>query len=1001
MALTPAEAAAGMKLPPGFKATVFAAEPDLQNPIALAWDARGRLWIAENYTYAEATLMFDLALRDRILVFEDKNGDGRFSSRRVFHDTLQRLTSLEVGHGGVWAMCPPQLLFIPDRDGDGGPDGEPQVVLDGFTVHPEKNHTVANGLRFGPDGWLYGRCGGSSPAEIGLPGTRKEDRLPLRGALWRYHPHRRVVEVLNSGTTNPWGHDWNAHGELFFINSVNGHLWHSITGAHYLRGTTLEPNPAVYDAIEQHVDHWHFDTGLKWTQSRDGAGTANSYGGGHAHVGMTIYQGDNWPAEYRGGLFTLNFHGRRANREILERKGSGYVGRPGADAFFSSDPWFRGIEISYGPDGGAFVLDWSDIGECHDSTGVHRLSGRAYKITYGDPKRPAVDDIAKLNARELIALHSHPNEWFVRQARLELAARAADGRGTGDAARLLREIFERNDAAVMKLRALWSLYVAGATDDEFLRAQLGHDNEHVRVWAIRLLSDGWPLDTVMSRRPARAESAGDAALLADFARLAKTDPSGLVRLSLASVLQRLPVNRRAALASALAARPEDAGDHNLPLLIWYGLILLAEADPAQLLTVAASCELPRTRTFIARRLAEDLEKNPAPIDGLIAIARDKPAAFQGDIITGMADGLTGWRQAPKPGGWDAFAASMAAAENAAVRDSVRELSVLFGDGRALDEVRRVALDGQAGLSARQTALRTLIASRPPDLRQVCEQVLNVQYLNTIAVGGLAQFDDPAIGENLARRYLSFAPSERGALIETLVARPGFAQALLGEIRAGRIPRTALTPFHARQIRGFGDARLTQELTAAWGESREPAADKRALVARLKAGLTPETLRAADLGKGRVVYANLCAACHTLYGQGGQIGPDLTGSGRDNIDYLLENIADPSAVVSADFRLNLVTLRDGRTLSGFVAGTTPRTLTIRTMTEAVTVEHAEITARQELPQSLMPEGLLEAISSDQTRDLVAYLMHQGQVPLPNAASPQTKDQGPETRNSEPR
>lgn len=170
-ALTPARAAAGFKLPPGFKASVFAAEPDLHNPIALAWDARGRLWIAENYTYAEGTLKFDLNLRDRILVFEDKTGDGHFSSRQVFHEALQRLTSIEIGHGGVWAMCPPHLLFIPDRDGDGVPDGEPQVVLDGFTVHAEKNHTVANGLRFGPDGWLYGRCGSTSPAEIGLPGT--------------------------------------------------------------------------------------------------------------------------------------------------------------------------------------------------------------------------------------------------------------------------------------------------------------------------------------------------------------------------------------------------------------------------------------------------------------------------------------------------------------------------------------------------------------------------------------------------------------------------------------------------------------------------------------------------------------------------------------------------------------------------------------------------------------------------------------------------------------
>src|SRR5262245_19733215 len=192
------EAAAKMHLPPGFKATVFAAEPDVQNPIAMAWDARGRLWVAENYTYAESGRKFDLNLRDRILIFEDKHGDGHFDTRQVFTDELQKLTSIEVGHGGVWVMCPPQLLFIPDRNHDGVPDGAPEVVLDGLTGSPDMHHTFANGLRFGSDGWLYGRCVASGSGEIGLPGTPAEQRVPLRGTMWRYHPQRRVVEALSS-----------------------------------------------------------------------------------------------------------------------------------------------------------------------------------------------------------------------------------------------------------------------------------------------------------------------------------------------------------------------------------------------------------------------------------------------------------------------------------------------------------------------------------------------------------------------------------------------------------------------------------------------------------------------------------------------------------------------------------------------------------------------------------------------------------------------------------
>src|SRR5438552_4816214 len=532
-----AEAAAKMRLPPGFKATVFAAEPDVQNPIAMAWDARGRLWVAENYTYAEGGKKFDLNLRDRILIFEDKDGDGRFDTRKVFTDELQMLTSIEVGHGGVWVMCPPQMLFIPDRNGDDVPDGAPEVLLDGLTGSPDMHHTLANGLRFGPDGWLYGRCGASSAGEVGVPGTPAEQRIPLRGTIWRYHPRRKVVEVLSSGTTNPWGHDWNEHGELFFINTVNGHLWHDFAGAHFVRPHTIDPNPRAYELIDQHADHWHFDTANGWQKSRDGA--ANDLGGGHAHIGMMIYQGDNWPAEYHGRLFTLNLHGRRANQEILERKGSGYVGRHGPDFFVSADSWFRGMELSYGPDGGVFVLDWSDTGECHEYSGVHRTSGRIYKITYEGGRASSLASVAQLSASELVKLHTHANEWFSRQARLELAARAESGRGLDHAAAQLRELFEKRGDVVVKLRALWTLYTIGAMDEAFLRAQLRHSDEHVRTWAIRLLTDTWPLDTVMSQRPVGKSEIRNsksemeqsvvtsAATLKELVRVAKTDASGL------------------------------------------------------------------------------------------------------------------------------------------------------------------------------------------------------------------------------------------------------------------------------------------------------------------------------------------------------------------------------------------------------------------------------------------------------------------------------------------
>jgi len=970
-----AEAAAKMKLPPGFKATVFAAEPDIQNPIAMTWDGRGRLWVAENYTYAEAPLKFDMKLRDRVLIFEDKDGDGHFDKRTVFTDEVQMLTSIEIGHNGVWAMCPPQLFFIPDANHDDVPDGPAEVVLDGFSVPQESYHNFANGLRFGPDGWLYGRCGGTAPGEIGAPGTPADQRIPLRGGMWRYNPQTKVFQTITAGNTNPWGHDWNEHGELFNVNTVNGHLWHDFAGAHFVRGSTLDPNPRAYSLIDFHADHWHFDQGKGWAGSRDGM--ANSLGGGHSHVGAMIYLGDNWPAQYHGHLFTLNQHGRRANEEILERIGSGYVAHHGEDTMLAEDKWFRGIDLSYGPDGGVFVLDWSDTGECHERTGVHRTSGRIFKITYGEPKRSTVGDLHQLDVAALVQLHTHANEWYSRQARRELAARSLDGVDLSAAKHGLHALFEAQSDPAIKLRAMWTLFVTGGTDEAFLRAQLHAGNEHVRTWAVRLLSDGWPADTLMSlRRDDPASSQQAHACVDEFAQLAAQDPSALVRLALASTLQHLPAALRPAVAAGLLSHKEDAGDHNLPLLIWYGLIPVAESDPGALAKLAAKCELPLTLKYIARRLGEEVEKNPGPLSEMLAAA---PASAAPDILAGLSEGLSGWRKAHKPEGWDAFVGKAGKASEAAVR----ELSVVFGDGRALDEVKKVALDKDGDLKARTAALQTLIDNQPPDLREICEKLLSVRFLNSVAARGLAKFDDPVIGAKLVAAYKQLHQSERPQLLATLVSRPAFAKPLLDAVGAGKIPRTDLSAFHARQIRSFNDEALNAQLGKVWGELHESAADKKDLIARLKKQLTPEVIAKADKSRGRFIFSAVCAACHRLYGEGNDIGPDLTGAGRDNIDYLLENIADPSAVVAADYRMSVVNLKDGRVLNGFIIARTDRTITLRTMTDKQAIEKDQIASTQELSQSLMPEGLLLAFTPEQVSDLFAYLMHKSQVPLPKA------------------
>lgn len=913
--MAPEAAARAFQVPEGFEVTVFASEPQVRNPIAMTWDGRGRMWVAENYTYAERGKRFDLNLRDRVVIFEDRNGDGKADQRTVFADNLQRLTSVEVQPGGVWLMCPPRLLFVPDRDGDDVPDGEPEVVLDGFTVAKSNYHNLANGLRWGPDGWLYGRCGGSCPGEVGVPGTPEAERVPLRGGIWRYHPKRKFFEVLVHGTTNPWGHDWNEQGEGFFINTVNGHLWHLIPGGHFDRPFGRSVNPLVYEAIQTHADHWHFDTTGKWHESRDGA--ANEFGGGHAHIGMCIYQGDHLPKEWQGKLLTWNQHGRRLNRERLERHGSGYLARHEPDQFLAGDEWFRGLEIRQGPDGALYGLDWSDTGECHDHTGVHRTSGRIYRFSY----REEVERLAPVK-----------------------------------------------DPSETKLADLWARQIKGTLARGELLKLLDSSNEHLRVWAIRLLTDHWPIDSVYGPMPHRLPPF-DPELRDRFVEMAKSDASGLVRLALASTLQRMPLDYRPVLAAALAARTEDARDHNLPKLLWFGLMTLKEKN----LPVAEATEWPELLRFIARSSVDA----PAMVDQLLSLAaRDERKSAP--LLKGLLEGFKGWRKAPVPPSWQEQVTVLQSRAPA----MVRELRALFGDGRAYDLLKATALAGEEPLLVRKRALESLVQARVAGLRPLCETLLGVSGLTATAARGLAVEDDPAIGALMVKTYAQLREEkDRSAVVSVLVTRPTWAALLLDEVKRGEIPRRAITPFEARQIAGMNLKGLTQKLREVWGEL-VPADDAlRNQIASWRKSLTPEVFARAELSRGRVHFENLCASCHQLYGKGGKLGPDLTGSGRADLDYLLENLIAPGAVVPLEYQMSILQLKDGRTLSGMVASSDDRMVSLRSPSGETTVEQAAIAKMTRLPDSLMPTGLLGLLSPDQVRDLIAYLRHPRQVELP--------------------
>lgn len=986
----PAEdAAKKWSVPKGFQVSVFASEPDVRNPIAMAWDGRGRLWVAENYTYADRGTVYDLSLRDRVVIFEDNDGDGKHDKRTIFSDDLQMLTSVEIGRGGVWLMTPPRLIFIPDRDGDDKPDGAPEVILDGFTPSRDNYHTFANGLKWGPDGWLYGRCGASSPGRIGVPGTPDFERIPLHGGIWRYHTEHKVFEVLCHGTTNPWGHDWDSSGQGFFVNTVNGHLWQIIPGAHYMRPHSEDPNPYVYEMIDTHADHYHWDTGKPWTDSRNPTGKHDELGGGHAHSGLLCYQGGNWPGEYNETLLMLNLHGRRVNVDVIDRHGAGNRIQHTPDILKSADPWFRGIDLSSGPDGSVFILDWSDTGECHDTTGIHRSSGRIYKVSYGTPKKVEPFDMRKMTNDQLIELHlkhchleKNENNWYVRQARQELMSRRKTIANHPTQARLVRDkLFEAIRCDVSWIDRFQTAAAMGlVSPSEHYQKLTEPHSEHIWDTALAGLYDLAPLDTIHGKRPARTNLPSEVADIAwktvQLQMKSEGGFSGGNRLLLTSILQRLPHEKRLELARHLVKDPKDATDHNLPLMVWYGLMPLADTDPQGLAEFAATCSFPTTRRLIARRLAEMIETRPEPIDTLLTLAQSDPPVLN-DVLIGMEQAFAGRHRLPAPPAW------VKVSENPApeIRERVQQLSLIFGDGRALSELTAIVRDEKAPLAQRRSALTSLISQKPDNLRALCEEVMNVRSLNIVAVKGLATIDDPRVGEQLARNYRTFYPIERPALIETLASRASFAKALLKNIRDGKIPRSDLSAAQARQIRSFGDEALTRELTEVWGELRDSPADKQAAIVSWKEQLTPDILAKADRSQGRVAFQKTCATCHRLYGHGAAIGPDLTGGGRASLDYLLLNMLDPNATVGAEYRVSVVALKDGRVLNGIVTSQNDRTLTLQTAQERMTLDKSDIEEVKAQATSLMPDGQLQTLTPEQVRDLVGYLMHPVQVPLP--------------------
>ncbi len=957
--LSPEAAKRAMTLPPGFDVEVFASEPEIRQPVASCFDERGRMWVIEYLQYPNPAglvpVKVDQYLRtkydrmpdpppkgprgaDRIKILEDTDGDGKADKVTTFLEGLNLASAIAVGRGGVFVGQAPYLLFYPDRDRDDRPDGDPEVLLAGFGM--EDAHATVNSLAWGPDGWLYGAQGSTVTADIRGIGFQQ--------GIWRYHPESKRFELFAEGGGNTWGLDFDRLGNAFGSSNGSFVAFHMVQGGYYWKGFAKHGplhNPRAYGYFNC-IDY------------------AGPKPGGHVTPGGIIYKGDTFPPEFRGQFLGANLLSNSVYWYKLAPKGSTYSMTLGGTLLDSHDPWFRPIDLLTGPDGSVFVVDWYDKRASHlDPRDTwDRSNGRIYKISYGGHREIAPFDLSKEKTDALIDLRSRPNDWWADTARRILFERK-------DAAAIprLKALVDEDRDPELAMRDLWALDACGGIGEAEARALLDHALPAVRRWVVRLIGDGGkPSGETIER----------------LIRLADAEPDVRVRSQLASTIGRWPPGQGLPILEHLVRRSEDANDPHVPMLLWWAAEAMMRTDASAVvdrlgpIAAGPGPEARLTKTHLLGRMARALAEDGSPealerASRLLTSVNDPEAAEA--VLSAIDKGLEGRSERSVP-------SSLATA-----------VRVLWDRGdRGLPIVR---LANRIGLSpASRFAIETVLDPKTPEaMRSGLVEVLGqrpsadgrVALLRLVsstspvavrlsALNALAAFPDVEVAEALIAGYARWPTAMKDRARDLLCGRKTWASRLVEAIGSGSIAARDLTNGQAVRIAALGDADLTSRLAAAWGHipgTNGPGKAKRIAEVR---GILPEGDKG-DASRGREVFLKTCSACHRLFGEGERIGPELTGAERGNLDFLLNSLVDPSSEIRKEYQGQTLALKDGRVLSGLVIEESGGAVVLfDSQKQKTTIARSEIEATKPSDVSVMPEGLLDALTETQIRDLFRYL-----------------------------
>ncbi|MEO9931514.1 DUF7133 domain-containing protein [Rhodopirellula bahusiensis] len=989
---TPAETIARLKVPDDLQMELVAGEPDVTQPIHISFDFKGRMWVVQYRQYpfpaGLKVVRYDQHLRavfdkmpvappnhvagaDCVTVWEDTNGDGAYDSHRDVIQGLNIATSVAVSTSGIWVMNPPYLLHYPDADQDAQVDGDPTVHLTGFGL--EDTHAVANSLRLGPNGWLYGANGSTTTASIRAPlSDRPDQATSFQGqCIWRYHPESHRFEIFAEGGGNTFGLEIEESG-LTFSGTNHG----STRGMFYPQGSYGTKSWGKHGPLTNPHAYGFF-------QHMRSEGDRRRF-----TQALVVYQDNVLPPRYRGESIAINPLQRCVISSELTEDTSTFRTSDFETTVETDDRWFRPVAIAVGPDGAVYFADWYDTRLTHvdPRDNWHKTSGRIYRLTAKElsssskwdkllPSRTRFDLFA-MTDEQLLNLLAHPSRT-IRFLTLEtIVARIEESKALQDS--LVGILNDEMDER--RLLALWALQRGSVLSDEALTHCMlsSEPDPNLRRWAIRLLGD-------------QRSVTGDEhnALI----ELAKHEDDVHVRSQLASTAARLDAESALPILREMMLRDADQDDLHLPLLIWWGLEAHSEKHADAVAALFQDERLWKSRLVretilnrLMRRFAAEGSPESYRVGArLLAMAPNDDA--KAILIQGFEEAFVGRKVEVLP---EALREQLAVFRESRPGSDL-PLRLRQGDADAIKQALQLVEQPAAPIRTKVALIETLGEIQDEKALAVLRRRLQGDPSGAVklaALQALSRFPGEAIGSWVAYAYQSSmddAGNLRETAIRVLSSREPWALVLLDEIDAAKINAERVPADVVVQMQAFENPSLRERVAKHWGVVRATPAEKQNQIKALQALVRSTTQ--SDLSHGKVLFTKHCGTCHRLFGEGGKVGPDLTGYERSNLDFLSLAIIDPSAAIREEFTNYRLLTTDGQVLSGLLENQTPDTVTIRTAEgNAVRVNRDDIETLQASPVSLMPENILDALSPEDVGDLLAYLQQPVRIQLaPDAAN----------------